>query len=167
MLADLGASDAGYHMPSPDTSQNVLAGLKPAAIMLGVAVDWVLTIFFSILTVNMVVTAADRADEKAFEAALDALTSDSGYLMMMLLSGAFFTAAGAYAGARRAGVVPLKHGLAVAAVSASAAVLFQMTSEHDATQQALPIWYTLGSWLLILPAGILGGYYAREHGRAG
>ena len=151
-------------MPTPHTSQDALVGLKPAEIVLGVAVDWVLSIFFGILSVNFFVDPADRADEVSFEAALDALAGNPGYLMLALISGAFSTAVGAYIGAKRAGVVQLKHGLAIAVVSAFAAVLLQMSAEPDGAQ-ALPRWYTMGSWLLIFPAGILGGYYAREYAR--
>ena len=82
-------------------------------------------------------------------------------LAASLLLGALATVIGAYAGARRAGVVPLKHGLMVGLV-AGVSALVMLLLPGTVTPPELPFWYHLLGWLSYLPAGIAGGYLGRE-----
>ena len=146
------------------TANDLLAGLKAIPIVLGVVVDWVLTTLLSVsLTrarLDPSVLALEGAEfNAAFNASVENLFRDPGYLVGSLLCGLLATVIGAFIGARNAGTLPLKHGLAVAVASGLSVIVSNLVSGQD-TGIAVPVWFNLIGWLLLLPAGVLGGYLA-------
>lgn len=153
------------------TDTKLLAGLKAFPILLGVVVDWVLTTLFSVsLTrayLDPSVMALEGAEfNAAFNASLEDLFKDPGYLLGSLLCGLLATTIAAFVGARNAGTLPLKHGLAVAVASGFSVIVAGLLPGED-TGLAPPLWFNALGWLLLLPAGVLGGYLARPQTGAG
>ena len=142
--------------------QGVLAGSRPKDVLLGVAVDWALTIIAGVVVLLLFLDSdLWDAEEEVLNQALSALNADAAYLATTFLLGTTATVIGAYVGAKRAGVLHLKHGLAIAVLSAALALLF-VPLPADGGIADIPLWYDIASWLFILPAGIFGGYLARE-----
>jgi len=83
-----------------------------------------------------------------------------GFLAAVLLGGQACTVLGAFVGARRARVYPLRHGGWVAVVSAAIGVVLY-TLPASGPVPPVPVWYDLLSWFLVIPSGLLGGALAR------
>jgi hypothetical protein len=145
-------------------ASDLLAGLKAIPIVLGVVVDWILTTLFSVsLTrarLDPGVLALEGAEfNAAFNASIEDLFQDPSYLVGSLMCGLLATVIGAFIGARNAGTLPLKHGLAVAVASGLSVIVSNLTGSDD-SGLAIPIWFNVIGWLLLLPAGVMGGYLA-------
>ena len=142
--------------------EGFFSGIKAWPVVLGVLVDWVMTTLFSILlTAWFIAPGTPTDDEEAFNAAYQAMLMDAEFLLASLVFGLSATVIGAFVGASRAGVVQLKHGFVIALASGLSSLLLYWLPD-EATSAQLPVWYNLLGWLLLLPAGILGGYLARQ-----
>jgi len=147
-------------------SASILSGLRLGPIMVGVAVDWILTTLFSVaLTRSYLdpgIFALEGAErDAAFKAGIELLFVSTDFLLASLLTGMLATVMAAYVGARRAGTLPLKHGLAVALMSGLSVLLVYVLPGEEPSLQ-VPLWYDALGWVLLVPAGILGGYLARQ-----
>lgn len=158
--------------PEPPSSPiDLVTGIRPGPVVLGVAVDWVCTIVFSVFLTRYfldpgIFNLPDDEFDAAYDAALDAMLMDSGYLLATLLAGSLATLIGAYVGANRAATLQLKYGFVIAIASGLAGLLLGLLLDAG-TGSAVPAWYDAAGWLLLIPAGVLGGYLARRRANPG
>ncbi len=148
--------------PAPSISpEGFFTGVRPGPVIVGVLVDWILTIFSMILvSAYYLDPGVWEADDQEFEAAYNALFLDTEFLVVTFLLGALATVIGAYVGAKRAATLQLKYGLVIAlAVGMSTLLLYLIPSDEPSTE--MPLWYDVIGWLILLPAGVLGGYIAK------
>jgi hypothetical protein len=138
-------------------------GLKPGAILIGAVVDHIATFLVS-FPLTLVYLGGDvfsQNDEEAVEAAIDALASDTGYLLWLLGLGLGCTVLGAYVGASRAGQLHLRHGGWVSVTSAAIGIVLMLAVGVRPTSES-PLWYEVAGWALLIPAGLLGGELSRR-----
>lgn len=138
---------------------HLFSGIKPGWVLLGVAADWVLTILFGGIIFPMFVDPNIRElGEEAFAAHIASIERDPSYIAISLLLGSLATAIGGYLAAQKAQQVHLKHGLWVALASGASIVVFA----GDNWSTNIPLWVTILGWILLLPSGVLGGYFAKQ-----
>ncbi len=118
------------------------------AIVWGVLVDTVGTLI--VATALLLAMAASGLPEAEITKRLYGLSG----LMLMLIVGLGFTLIGGYVAGRTAGRIELLHGAIVAGVGL---VLGLFLREPN-----LPLWYETISFAAMIPAGMTGGYFARE-----
>lgn len=146
--------------PSPIEPQGLLDGLRWGSILLGALVDNVLTILgFGLLTAALASEEAFSEDPAAAERAYEELAASPEFLVLGLLVGVTATVYGAFVGARRAGVSPVRHGGWVAVCSAALSLIPYLLASQPPTSSP-PLWYEALGWLLLLPSGLAGGYLA-------
>jgi hypothetical protein len=90
---------------------------------------------------------------------MEALFAEPRFLLWSMVLGLSCTVLGGFVGARRAGALHVRHGGWVAVASAVISLLFMLLPE-DASGVAVPLWYDAIGWVLLLPAGLLGGALA-------
>jgi hypothetical protein len=146
--------------PAPIEPDGLLDGIRWSAVVRGAILDNVLTLVASIpLMLFFVGTGALAEDEAAAERSFEQAFSSLEFLLAFFVIGMAITVYAGFWAARRAGVLPLRHGGWTAVVSLAIATLFLLlpgASEGSAT----PIWYDAISFALMLPAGVLGGWLA-------
>ncbi len=126
-----------------------MRGLKFTSILFGFLVDTIGTLLVSSLLATLLASKGLSEDE-----ILSRLHSVSG-LLLMLIIGTGFTVLGGYAAGRTARQAELLNGAAVAAAGMVLGLFFR-----DA---GLPPWYEVVSFAASIPAGLWGGYLAREY----
>jgi hypothetical protein len=151
-----------------DTEQSfepniIYSGVKPLWVLMGVAIDWALTIIFVIVTMPIFFdSGALELSESEFAEHSEVVRQGAGYLVTSLLMGALATVIGAFFAARKAGAVHLKQGLWVSIASA----VFYLVIPDGELGDVIPLWAEVASWSILLPSGILGGYLAKHIPRA-
>ena len=148
------------HYPPSIEPKGLLEDIRWRAVLFGVVVDTVLTIFASgILLLWAAGPEASSFDEEAAAQAVAAALVSPEYLLLSLAVGLLATLIGAYAGARRAGTSHVRHGGWIAVCSALLGLsLYLLPGAH--TEPTPPFWYDAVGLALILPAGLLGGLVA-------
>ncbi len=138
-------------------------GLKPGAILFGAVVDNLATFLVSLpLTLMYLPTEIfSQQDEKAIEAAIHTLSSNTGYLLWALGLGFGCTVLGAFVGARRAGQLHWRHGGWISVTSAAIGLALMIVAGIGPGPER-PLWYEVVGWVLLIPAGLLGGEIARR-----
>ena len=121
------------------------------AILSGVAADTIGTLIVATMLFAAMAAAGIREDEIAAR-----IRGTSG-LMLMLIIGLGFTLLGGYIAGRTAGQSEALHGVLVAGIGLVLGLVFR--------EPGLPLWYETVSLAAMLPAGIAGGYLARENNR--
>src|SRR4029453_18529087 len=89
-----------------------------------------------------------------------------GYIAANLAIGAACTVLGAFAGARRAGQLHVRHGGWIAGARPALGVLLSLFESPARDAGAVPLWAEVLAWVLILPAGVAGGALAAALPRA-
>jgi hypothetical protein len=143
----------------------IFDGLRPGAILIGVVVDNLATVFAGSLLISLF--AARLTEERGAEPsdeAFEALLASPEFLLASLIVGLLCTVLGAYVGARRAGCAFVRHGAWIAVGSAIVAVAF-LALEGTAGSRS-PLWFDLVGFALMIPAGAAGGLLAHYHLRA-
>jgi hypothetical protein len=152
-------------MHSPPHSiepEGLFDGLVPSAILLGAIVDHLATVIVSIaLVAALGPEEVFSEDEGVSDAAFDALAIEPEFLLWSMVLGLGCTVLGAYVGATRAGKSHVRHGGWVAVASAALGLVFMLVPA-EGPGSALPLWYEAIGWLLLLPAGLLGGALSRN-----
>jgi hypothetical protein len=150
----------------PIEPEGVFDGLSGAAITLGVFVDIGSTLLLSTLLLAWLAPGAFTSDEAAAVEAVDALYATTPFAVLLVGVGTLGTTLGAFVGARRAGTLHVRHGgwIAVASAATSAAGLLLLPPDPVTTP---PFWIEMLGWILVLPAGVLGGALARALRRSG
>jgi hypothetical protein len=150
--------------PPAIEAQGILEGLSPRAILLGVIVDNLATLVASLILVSIFAARAGLGqDGEISEEALGALASSPEYLLASLGVGLACTSLGGFVGARRAGSSCARHGGWVGVGSALMALVMQLSSGPNPSPP--PLWLELAGYLLVIPAGVLGGLLAALRAR--
>lgn len=137
----------------------LFSGVKPGWVLLGVAADWLLTILFGGAIFPMFADPnIAELDQEALAAHIASIEQDPAYIAISLLFGSLATAVGGYVAAQKAQQVHLKHGLWVALASGASILLVSGGSWNT----AMPLWVVIMGWLLLIPSGIFGGYFAKQ-----
>ena len=150
---------SGSDRPPAIHPTGIFAGLRPGAILLGVACDNLATLLLSPLLVAVFAGSTGIGGAAGLsEEALAALSQSPEFLVASLVVGLGCTAAGAYVGARRAGCHFVRHG---AWIGVCAALVGLALYPAPAPSQPLPpLWLDLVGFALLLPSGALGGLLA-------
>jgi hypothetical protein len=136
-------------------------GLSGSAILFGAFVDIAATLVASTLLVLWLAPELATHDEAAARQALAQLYASPTYVDANLVLGALCTVLGAFAGARRAGQLHVRHGGWIAVTSTALGVFLTLAEPAPAADaNTVPLWAEVTAWLLILPAGIAGGALA-------
>lgn len=146
------------HPSRPIEPEGLLDGLQWSSILLGAALDNVLTLLGYALLIGWL-AGGEAPSEEMDEAAFQQLLSSPEFLVLGLGVGVSATVVAAFIGARRAGVHHVRHGgwIAVCSVALSLLLYLVPGSEPGADP---PIWYEALGWCLLLPSGLAGGYLA-------
>jgi putative membrane protein (TIGR04086 family) len=133
-------------------------------IVIGAVVDYLAT--YLLVTLYVVLYYAKEPLEKGGpsegvidEALKEMLSSQEGVLALIVI-GAFCTALGGYVAARLAKSEEVKHGALVGAVSLVLGVV-QTAMAGEGT--LVPQGYELLAYIIAIPAGALGGYFALHY----
>jgi hypothetical protein len=152
-----------HSSPHSIEPEGLFDGLKPGAIFLGAVVDNLATVLVSIALVAVLgPEEIFSEDEMVSQAAFDALSSEPEFLLWSLVLGIGCTVLGAYVGARRAGQFHVRHGGWVAVASAALG-LVSLLMTGGGPGPTTPLWYEATGWVLLLPAGLLGGALSKSH----
>ena len=140
----------------------IFDGLRPGAILIGVAVDNVATFVASSFLVSLfAVQPARQHGAQLPDEALEQLLASPGFLLASLIVGLLCTVLGAYVGARRAACFYVRHGAWIAVGSAIVAVVLYAIPGQEGTRP--PLWFDLVGFTLMIPAGAAGGLLADYH----
>lgn len=145
--------------PPPIEAPGIFEGLRPRAILIGVVVDHLATLVASFVLVSAF--AAQQGWEPSGEIpedAVESLAASPEFLLASLVVGLACTSLGGFVGARRAGGSFARHGGWIGVLSALLGLLLQISSEPGASPP--PLWLEFIGYLLVVPAGVLGGFLA-------
>lgn len=146
--------------PGSIEPQGMFEGLRPGPILVGAVVDNIATLFsFAILVVWLGYPETLNPDQEAANRAIEASMSSPEFLLGTLILGFACTVLGGYVGARRAGRLHLRHGGWVAVISAALGLVFYVLPS-EGPGLAVPLWHDVAGWVLLIPAGLLGGAIA-------
>lgn len=149
-------------IPSPIGPRGFFAGVKIRPIVIGAVVDYLATYFLTMLYL-LAYYVKDPLEkggvpEEAIEKALQEMMSSQEGLLALIMIGAFCTALGGYVAARLAKVEEVKHG---ALVGAASLMLGFLEALMVGAGSSLPQEYALLAYVIAIPAGALGGYFAQ------
>jgi len=149
--------------PRPIGPAGFFTGVKLRPVIAGVIVDYVATyvlgMVYLIVFYQKEFSKGGRTFEEAVEKALDQMLSSPESFLALGIIGAVGTALGGYVAGRLAQAHEVKHGALVGLVSLILGVL-----QTSVTGQPIPLpyWYELLAYIIAVPAGALGGYFARR-----
>ncbi len=147
--------------PRPVEPQGLFDGLRFGPIAVGAVFDQFLTMVAIALLIGWFVTPeVGSEDSEAAEAALEAVLSSSTFLAASMVVGFACTTVAAWFGARMAGRDFVRHGGWIAVTSAALAAVFVLGAADQPSRIEIPLAYEVAGWLLMLPAGLLGGAFA-------
>jgi len=150
--------------PPAIEAPGIFAGLRPRAILLGVIVDNLATLVASLVLVSIFAARQGLGqDGEISEEALETLASSPEFLIASLVVGLACTSLGGFVGARRAGSSFARHGGWIGVGSAVVALVLSVSSGPDRSPP--PLWFELAGYLLVIPAGVLGGLLAGVRAR--
>jgi hypothetical protein len=145
--------------PPAIEAPGIFEGLRPRAILLGVIVDNLATLLASLVLVSIFAARQGLGqDGEISEEALEALASSPEFLLASLGVGLACTSLGGFVGAKRAGSSFARHGGWVGVGSAVMALVMSLSSGPNPSPP--PLWLELAGYLLVIPAGVLGGLLA-------
>ena len=149
---------SGSERPTAIEPSGIFDGLRPAAILLGVAFDNLATLLVGPLLLPAFAGAPAPGAEGVDEETLAALARSTPFLLASLGVGLGCTAAGAYVGARRAGCHFVRHGVWI---GVCAALIGLACYPMPAASRPLPpLWFDIAGFALPFPIGALGGLLA-------
>jgi hypothetical protein len=134
-------------------------GVKVRPIIVGAVVDYFATYLLIMLYIMVYYLKAPGLSEEAIDRALKEMLSSEEGLLTLIIIGAFCTALGGYIAARLAKVEEVRHGALVGAASLIIGVLQTAMAGEEIP---VPRSYELLGYLLAIPAGALGGYFAQR-----
>ena len=149
--------------PRPIGPRGFFTGVRIRPVVVGAVVDYVAS-YLLIMLYLIAYHVKDLSDkggvpQEAIEKALEeALSSQDGLFALMVI-GAFGTALGGYVAARLAGSEQVKHGALVGAISL---IIGAVQGAISGGPGPAPYWYELLGFILAIPAGALGGSFARS-----
>jgi hypothetical protein len=133
------------------------------AVAFGLLVDIVGTISVAItgMIVLGVVWGAQGVKPQDVEAKAEQLSQDVSFLLIAAAIGTGFTILGGYVAGRVCRTGPVLHGALVGLVGILLGLVLFVAFPTE--MQKGPEWYTVGSFLVPIPAGAFGGYLANLH----
>lgn len=149
--------------PSPLEPGGFFTGVKIRPIVIGAVVDYLAT--YVLIIIYILVYYAKEPMEKgglpeeAIDNALKEMLSSPEGLLALIVIGAFCTALGGYLAGWLAKAEEVKHGALVGAASLIVGVLQAATAGE---RNPLSDGYELLAYVLAIPAGALGGYFAQR-----
>ena len=148
--------------PRPIEPPGFFTGLKIRPIIIGAVVDYVATYLLVMLYV-IVYYVKDPLEkgglpEEAIEKALQQMIASQEGLLALLVIGALCTALGGYIAGRLAKADAVKHGALVGAVSL---IVGALQSGMAGEASLVPDWHLFLGYILAIPAGALGGFFAQ------
>lgn len=146
------------YSPGSIDPDGLFDGIQWSAVGLGALVDILVTFAANLPLVAIFAPEALTADPARAEQVMREASTSLPFLVAGLLVGMAATVFGAYVGARRAGVHHLRHGGWVAIASLLIGFLPLLLLEPGPEP---PLWYQALGIVLMLPAGLLGGFLAR------
>jgi len=150
--------------PPAIDAPGIFEGLRPRAILLGVIVDNLATLLASFVLVSVFAARQGLGqDGEISQEALEGLVSSQEFLVASLVVGLTCTCLGGFVGARRAGSSFARHGGWVGVGSAVVALAMSVSAGPDPSPP--PVWLELTGYLLVIPAGVLGGLLAGARAR--
>jgi len=153
-------------VPRPIEPRGFFTGVRIRPIIIGAVVDYAAT--YALITLYLILVYMKEPLEKggvpaeAFQEALKEMLSSQEGLLDLLIIGALCTILGGYLAGRIAGTEEVKHGALVGAVSLIIGIL-QTGLAGEASP--VPYWHELLGYLLAIPAGALGGFFAQGRAR--
>lgn len=150
-------------IPPPIGPRGFFTGVEIRPIIAGVVSDYVATIVFGFLYLLTYVPRelfenGGLSEEALDKAAKEMMTSPDGLLSLAII-GAFATALGGYIAGRMAKGEKIKHGALVGFVSLVLGIIITAASSEG---NPVPYWYELLTYILPIPAGALGGFFAEK-----
>jgi hypothetical protein len=148
--------------PPPIEPEGALDGLQWSQILRGAVLDNVLTIA-AVLPIMLYFAGSEALSEEdgvANRAIEEALISP-GFLWWSFIVGLLITVYACFWASRRAGALHLRHGGWTAVMSVVVASIFLLWPSPDAGPSP-PVWYDAVGMMLMLPAGLLGGWLAAK-----
>lgn len=150
--------------PPAIEAPGIFEGLRPRAILLGVIVDNLATLLASFVLVAIFAARQGLGqDGDISEEALEAVVSSPEFMLASLVVGLACTGLGGFVGARRAGSSFARHGGWIGIGSAVMGLVLSVSAGPDPSPP--PIWFELAGYLLVVPAGVLGGLVAGARAR--
>jgi hypothetical protein len=151
---------------APIEPDGPLDGLQWGCILRGALLDIVLTVLGSVPLTLLLVGPSDlpQDEEAAAQALRQAMVTPEG-LFWSLVLGIAATTIGGWYGARRAGVLHVRHGGWVAVVSMVLGLPFYLAPPEPGVA-ITPLWYEFAGLVAMVPAGVLGGWIAGRTMRA-
>jgi putative membrane protein (TIGR04086 family) len=150
--------------PPAIEAPGIFEGLRPRAILLGVIVDNLATLLSSLVLVSYFAAQQGLGqDGQISEEALEGIASSQEFLLASLAVGLACTSLGGFVGARRAGSSFARHGGWIGVGSALMALVLSLSSGPAPSPP--PLWLELAGYLLVIPAGVLGGLLAAARAR--
>lgn len=148
-----------HELPPPATeATGFFTGLRALPIAVGAFVDNLATMLGGLFFLSLQIDRYGiRPGDELPEEVLRTLQSDPSLLFTSLLIGTLATCLGGYVAARRAGCHRVRHGAFVGLVGV---LLGLLAFAPTASVARPPLWYDLLSFLLLIPAGALGGRLA-------
>ena len=150
-------------IPPPIGPRGFFTAVEIRPIIAGVVIDYVATMVFHFLYLltylpKEVFENGGGSEEIVDKAAKEMLSSPEGLLSLALI-GAFGTALGGYVAGRMAKGEKVKHGALVGLASLVVGiVIVAVFGEGD----PVPDWFKLLGYILPIPVGALGGYFAEK-----
>lgn len=153
-------------IPPPMEPRGFFTGVEIRPIIIGVVVDYLAT--FGLFIVYLItylpeefLKQGELSEEAIHKALNEIMTSPEGLLSLAII-GAFGTALGGYVAGQLAKAQKIKHGALVGFVSL---VLGVVLTGMGGGESSVPYWYELLTYIVPIPAGALGGFFAEKIGR--
>jgi hypothetical protein len=132
------------------------SGISPKAVIIGFVVDIVGSMIVGmILTIAMFGMPTDPTAAAAVETQM---MESMPFLVMSFVIGLGFTIVGGYVAGGVAGKAEWKNALAVGVLGICSGVLINMSGSAG----NLPQWYTVGSYILVIPCAVFGGLMSQR-----
>jgi len=129
-------------------------GIRGLPVAIGALVDNAATIVLGLTVTGAIASGYAEPDGTLSEEALEALSHHPTLLAASMLIGTGCTALGGYVAGRMAGIHRLRHGAFVGLAAITLGLVSFASAPGGSTS---PLWYDLLSFLLLVPAGLLGG----------
>ena len=151
-------------LPPPIEPEGILDRLNWRAIILAGLLDNILTVVLGLVLIYRLAPEAVSPDDAGADRAMNEALLSPEFLFWGAVLGLAVTVYAAYWGARRAGTRHLRHGGWIAIVAAAMGTLLYLIPGAD--ESARPVWYDALGYVLMFPAGLLGGFLASKTQRA-
>ena len=147
------------NIPPPIEPVGVLTGVQARPILVGVVVDYIATFLAGSLYLIFFFSKEALEKGELSDEALDQFLSSPENLFFLGVIGVLCTVVGGYIAGRLAKNAEVKHG---ALVGVGSLIMAELTEAMLGSNESIPMWYTVASYLIAIPAGALGGYLSQR-----